>query len=68
MRVTSKNARTWTVFYRNKNGRQKRLTLGRYAAVKLVDARELARVAVRRGADESARVFIQVDCGRPEPT
>src|SRR5262245_3355198 len=47
LRVTSKNARTWTVFYRNNNGRQKRLTLGRYPAVKLVDARELAREAQR---------------------
>jgi integrase len=50
LRVTAKNARTWTVFYRNKNGRQKRLTLGRYPAVKLVDARELAREAHRNVA------------------
>jgi integrase len=50
LRVTAKNARTWTVFYRNKNGRQKRLTLGRYPAVKLVDARELAREAQRKVA------------------
>ena len=50
LRVTSKNARTWTVFYRNQNGRQKRLTLGRYPAVKLVDARELAREAQRKVA------------------
>ena len=47
LRVSAKNARTWTVFYRNKNGRQKRLTLGHYPAVKLVDARELARDAQR---------------------
>jgi integrase len=50
LRVTAKNARTWTVFYRNENGRQKRLTLGRYPAVKLVDARELAREAQRKVA------------------
>jgi Arm DNA-binding domain len=50
LRVTSKNARSWTVFYRNKNGRQKRLTLGRYPAVKLVDARELARETQRKVA------------------
>ena len=50
MRVTAKNARTWTVFYRNKNGRQKRLTLGCYPAVKLVDARELAREPQRKVA------------------
>jgi integrase len=35
------------VFYRDKNARQKRLTLGRYPPVKLVDARELARNAQR---------------------
>jgi integrase len=54
LRVTSKNVRTWTVFYRDKNGRQKRLTLGHYPAVKLVDARELARAAqckVAHGGD-----------------
>jgi integrase len=47
LRVTSNDVRTWTVFYRDKNARQKRLTLGRYPAVKLVDARELARNAQR---------------------
>lgn len=54
LRVTSKDVRTWTVFYRDKNGRQKRLTLGRYPAVKLVDARELARDthrSVAKGGD-----------------
>ncbi|MGH9409544.1 MAG: tyrosine-type recombinase/integrase [Vicinamibacterales bacterium] len=50
LRVTAKDVRTWTVFYRDQNGRQKRLTLGRYPAVKLVDARELARDAQRRVA------------------
>jgi Arm DNA-binding domain len=57
LRVTAKNARTWTVFYRNKNGRQKRLTLGRYPAVKLVDARELAREAQRKVAHGGDPVF-----------
>ena len=47
LRVTATDVRTWTVFYRDKHGRQKRLTLGRYPAVKLVDARELARNAQR---------------------
>jgi len=47
LRITAKDVRTWTVFYRDKNARQKRLTLGRYPAVKLVDARELARDAQR---------------------
>jgi hypothetical protein len=46
LRVTSKDVRAWTV-YRDKHGRQKRLGLGRYPAVKLVDARELARNAQR---------------------
>ena len=47
LRITANDVRTWTVFYRDKNARQKRLTLGRYPAVKLVDARELARDAQR---------------------
>jgi integrase len=58
LRVTPKHVRTWTVFYRDKNGRQKRLTLGRYPAVKLADARELAREAhrnVAHGADPAAQ-------------
>src|SRR5438045_118576 len=50
LRVTPNDVRTWTVFYRDKNSRQKRLTLGRYPAVKLVDARELAREAQRKVA------------------
>jgi integrase len=50
LRVTAQNVRTWTVFYRDQHGRQKRLTLGRYPAVKLVDARELAREAQRKVA------------------
>src|SRR5882672_2883042 len=54
LRVTANGVRTWTVFYRDKNGRQKRLTLGRYPAVALADAGELAREAQRHvahGAD-----------------
>jgi hypothetical protein len=50
LRVTSKDVPTWTVFYRDKNARQKRLKLGRYPAVKLVEARELARDAQRNVA------------------
>lgn len=50
LRVTANDVRTWTVFYRDKNARQKRLTLGRYPAVALADARELARDAQRRVA------------------
>jgi integrase len=54
LRITSNDVRSWTVFYRDKNGRQKRLTLGRYSAVGLADARELARAAqlrVAKGGD-----------------
>jgi integrase len=47
LRITANDVRTWTVFYRDKNARQKRLTLGRYSAVSLADARELARDAQR---------------------
>ena len=47
LRVTSNDVRSWTVFFRDKNGRQKRLTLGRFPAVTLADARELAREAQR---------------------
>jgi integrase len=53
LRITSGDVRTWTVFYRDKNARQKRLALGRYPAVKLVDARELARNAQRSVAHGS---------------
>jgi integrase len=45
------------VFFRDKNGRQKRLTLGRFPAVTLADARELAREAQRsvaKGGDPVA--------------
>ena len=57
LRITSNDVRTWTVFFRDKNGRQKRLTLGRYPAVTLADARELAREAQRsvaKGGDPVA--------------
>lgn len=50
LRITSKDVRTWTVFYRDKHARQKRLSLGRYPSVKLVDARELAHAAQRSAA------------------
>jgi integrase len=54
LRVTANDVRTWTLFYRDKNGRQKRLTLGRFSSVSLADARELAREAqlkVAKGGD-----------------
>jgi integrase len=52
--VTANDVRTWTVFYRDQHRRQKRLTLGRYPALSLADARELARDAqlrVAKGGD-----------------
>ena len=54
LRITANDVRTWTVFYRDKHARQKRLTLGRYPAVTLAGARELAREAllkVAKGGD-----------------
>lgn len=54
LRVTANDVRTWTVFYRDKHARQKRLSLGRFPAVSLADARELAREAqlkVAKGGD-----------------
>ena len=50
LRVTANDVRTWTVFYRDQHGRQKRLSLGRFPAVLLADARELAREAQRKVA------------------
>lgn len=54
LRVTANDVRTWTVFYRDKHARQKRLSLGRFPTVSLADARELAREAqlkVAKGGD-----------------
>jgi integrase len=50
LRVTANDVRTWTLFYRDQHARQKRLTLGRFPAVPLADARELAREAQRKVA------------------
>jgi integrase len=64
LRITANDVRTWHVFYRDKNARQRRLSLGRYPAVKLVDARELARDAQRavaRGADPATEKQIARD-------
>ena len=56
LRITPKDTRTWSLFYRT-NGIQKRLTLGRYPAMGLADARELAHDAQRtvaKGGDPAA--------------
>jgi integrase len=56
LRISHEGLRTWTLFYRT-GAIQKRLTLGRYPAVSLADARDLARgaqLAVAKGGDPSA--------------
>ncbi len=56
LRITEKGARTWVVLYRI-GGRARRLTIGRYPAISLADARDLARDAmheVARGNDPAA--------------
>jgi integrase len=57
LRITSRDVRTWTLFYRDKTGRQKRFTLGRFPDVSLADARELAsegRRSVAKGGDPAS--------------
>jgi len=64
LRVTSKDVRTWTLFYRTASGQQRRLSLGRYPPVTLADARELARDHQRdvaKGKDPSAEKRIARD-------
>ncbi len=54
LRVSANDVRTWYVFYRDRNGRQHRLSKGHYPAVSLADARLLAReaqLAVAKGQD-----------------
>jgi hypothetical protein len=43
LRVTANDVRTSTVFYRDRHGRLKRLTLGTFPAVLLADARRPLR-------------------------
>lgn len=49
LRVTDKGRKSWVVFYRHA-GKLRRMTLGGYPALDLVDAREEARKALRRVA------------------
>jgi integrase len=54
LRVTDQGRKTWVLRYRTVDGRQPRMTLGTYPALKIADARELADDAlrsVRRGGD-----------------
>ncbi len=56
LRVTENDVRTWVVMYRM-GGRARRLTIGRYPALSLADARALARDAmyeVAKGNDPGA--------------
>ncbi len=44
LRVTPKEAKSWTIlYYRQSDGKQRRLTLGKYPAISLADARIKAR-------------------------
>ncbi|MEE8623623.1 MAG: Arm DNA-binding domain-containing protein [Alphaproteobacteria bacterium] len=45
LRVTENDVRTWVVMYRM-GGRARRLTIGRYPAILLKNARDLAREAI----------------------
>jgi len=76
LRVMANDVRTWTVFYRDQHRRQKRLTPGRFPALLLADARELAREAQRkvgnalgyldqRSADWNGRVHFHGTIGSP---
>ncbi len=49
-RVTSAGGRSWTLRYRNAEGKQKRLSLGRYPAVSLSAARRAALEALAKAA------------------
>lgn len=56
LRITANDVRSWTFFYRDKTGRQKRLTLGRYDPEEftLADARDQAhraRGGIAKGGD-----------------
>ena len=61
LRVTPQGAKTWSLRYRiegGRRGRMRRLTLGAYPSVTLVDARKAARKAIGKiaatGADPAA--------------
>lgn len=46
LRISPGGSKTWTVRYRTRHGAQRRLTIGRYPAVGLSKARELASQAI----------------------
>lgn len=46
LRVTEKGKKSWVVMYRSR-GRQRRMTIGRYPAFSLAEARDAARTALR---------------------
>lgn len=69
LRVTDRGSKSWVVMYRV-NGRQRRLTLGSYPALKLADARGLAREAlsnVAKGFDPAAEKKASREAGMAEP-
>lgn len=57
LRVTPAGAKSWSLRYRTRDGQRRRLTLGRYPALSLADARDAARRAlgeVAHGGDPAA--------------
>ena len=50
LRITDRDVRSWSVLYRVNGGPVRRLTLGKWPAVGVADARELAREALRMAA------------------
>jgi integrase len=66
MRVSSGGTRSWFVMYRY-NGINRRMKLGNYPLMKLADARDAARAALRKAEDgqdpasESKRVKVRMD-------
>jgi integrase len=66
LRVTAKGRKSWFVFYRL-HGRLRRYTIGSYPAIKLSEARELAREASRK-VQEGADPLDQKRATRRKPT
>lgn len=70
LRVSAKGKKSWTFRFRNKSGRQRRLSLGTYPAIPLVKARRMALDALgntqdgkdpaKERRDEKARAGLQV--------
>lgn len=69
LRVTANGVKSWSLFYRM-HGRLRRLTLGRYPAIKPAQARREAQAAlerVRLGADPAAGMLKNDELQRGAP-